>query len=336
MKARIMSFASLSRLGMAPLTVSVPILGALTVGEYINWSELLALGLVGLCAHIFGFALNDIIDYRLDKNLPVHQKHPLVTGEITRKQAWGFVLLQIPIALSVYKFFLNGTNFATLLLGASFGISVIYNLWSKWGKLPRIFPELALALAIGLLTIVGALHKTTILPIESIVFAFTLTLILLLLNSVPNHLKDIKTDQEFGVTSFVLSAGAKFEGQDKIIIPAKLVIYSAFLQIIISFCMIALLYLYQPTLFKSAIIILLTIYAGLHLRMILKMDSLVQLRRSIPFLNGFYNYFALGLFVIDKAPRSIITFYNFFVLALFVLPFGLAYRIWHNRYQLIN
>jgi len=330
------NFASLSRLVMAPLTMSIPALGALTVGENVGWRELLVLGLLGLCAHIFGFVLNDIIDFRLDKKIPSHQKHPLVTGEITHKQAWLFVLLQVPTALFLYKFLLNGTHSATLLLGGSFGISVIYNLWSKWGSLPRIFPELALALSVGLLAIVGALYKTTTLPINSIVFAFTLTIILLLLNSVPNHLKDIKTDQEFGVISFVLSVGSKFSGEDKIIVSPKLVSYSAFLQTIISFCMIALFYFYQPSLLKSAIIILLTIYAGLHLRMILKMDSLVQLRRSIPFLSGFYNYFALGLFVIDKAPKSIIVFYSFFVLALFALPFGLAYRIWRNRYQLIN
>src|SRR5688572_8684298 len=117
---------------MSPLTVSVPILGVLTSGEpNIPQSALVffALGLVGLSAHFFGFALNDLIDQSVDSTHPKRQRHPLIAGRLTRREAWLFVLIQIPFALGLYIFALQGTLGGVILLSLSGGCSIVYNLW---------------------------------------------------------------------------------------------------------------------------------------------------------------------------------------------------------------
>ena len=83
-------FAQLSRIYLAPFTVSIPILGALTVNPHLTIGNLFALGMVGLSAHIFGFSLNDAIDYSLDKATTSRQSRPLITGRISLLSAWLF------------------------------------------------------------------------------------------------------------------------------------------------------------------------------------------------------------------------------------------------------
>jgi len=321
---------------MAPLTVSVPILGALTTGGSFSIVQLLYLGLVGLCAHLFGFALNDLIDHPLDRTIAARQHHPLVTRTLAAWEAWAFTLIQVPLALGVYAFLLHGGSLGLGLLGLSILLSVVYNVWSKWGRLPRILPELALAGSIGVLTLTGALTNSPTLPSLTLLYAFAMTLLLLLVNSVPSGLKDLKTDAAYGAKSFVLSTGTRMVDTDQMCVSKALWIYSFAIQLLLMLCSALLIPMSPPHWVIVLLVVILHSYAALHLRMILALDSFRALRRSMPLLSGYYNYAAVALLLIGWMPVGLQLFYEVCTLMVLLVPLRLGYGVWRRRYGVVS
>ncbi|MEI6332615.1 MAG: UbiA family prenyltransferase [Pseudanabaena sp. ELA645] len=323
-----------SRALMSPLTISAPIMGWLTVSKYLSVYEFLSLGIVGFCFHLFGFALNDILDLNIDKNAPSRKKSPLVIGKVKLWEVWSFTLIQIPVMLAVYYFLIQGSTIGLIVLCSSIILGAIYDIWSKQGNLPKFLAELALASSIGMLSLVGALSKTEQISLKSIIFALSLTLLLLLLNSVPSGLKDLKTDFESGAKSFVISAGCRMRDSDQIFIPKKVWIYSTILQVLIIVSLVLMMQLFVISWQTNVLVVLLTIYAILHLRMILSLKSFTVLRRSDPLLNGFYNYYATSLFVLDLMPFYLKIFYILHISILLVKPWYQGIQVWRNGYFL--
>jgi 4-hydroxybenzoate polyprenyltransferase len=329
-------FAQLSRIYLAPFTVSIPILGALTVNPHLTIGNLFALGMVGLSAHIFGFSLNDAIDYSLDKATTSRQSRPLITGRISLLSAWLFGLIQVPVALFTYYVILHGSLGGTVLLGVSVILSIAYNSFSKRGPFPRIMPELSLALSVGTLCLCGAMTQSLSLPLRSCVFILALSLILMLTNSVPNHLKDIKTDSDSGFDSFVLAAGSRIIGNDEVKTSNFLWIYSIVLQVMIVTCMLALIALTRIHLIIGILVIFFVLYSSLHLRMLLSLKSFKQIRQSLPLLSGIYSYTALSLFVSGTFYGLLAVVYWLWVLMLVLFPALLAWQIWRTPYRAID
>jgi 4-hydroxybenzoate polyprenyltransferase len=332
LRHKLIALARLSRIGMSPLTMSVPVLGSLTTDKSLPLEHWIWLALVGLCAHIFGFGLNDLIDYPLDKNIRKH--HPLVTGEIARWQAWIWVLLPLPISFGVYHVLLHGSDTGFILLCSSIFASVIFNKWSKWGRIPSLLAEIGLAVSIGLLCLSGSAVDGQ-LTVQSIVFATTLAFVLMLLNSVPSGLKDIKTDSDFGVESFVISTGSKMLGEDQLFISPALRRYSLLLQstIFILFTSFFVILKSNPLIISIAII--LPIYAALHLRMILAVRSFHALRHSMPLLSGYFNFGALLILIIDRMPGLMQLIVVSFIVFLLQIPLRVGFRTWRRRYDVL-
>jgi len=330
---RLANFGRLGRIGMAPLTVSVPILGALSAevpfSPGLSAEQIIGLGALGLCAHLFGFALNDLIDYPLDATLP-NRCHPLVTGELSRRDAWLFTLFQVPLAFGIYLVILRGSNAGLFVVCMSILCSVIYNLWSKRSSLHRFLPELALAVSIGLLCGAGALIRADSVGLPSLLFALTLTFVLLSVNSVPSGLKDLKTDYEFGARSFVLVAGAQMLDDDQMIIHNTLRIYSLLLQVMILVGLLCVMVSVKIPLALGVLIGGLALYGGLHLRLILSLRSYVKLRRAMPLLSGYYHYVALALCLINWMPAWLQIAYAIATIALILLPWRLSLRMWRG------
>lgn len=331
MRKKIIALAILGRLGMSPLTMSVPVLGALSATDSLALGEILTLMLLGLCAHLFGFGLNDIIDHPIDQ--PVRQKHPLTSGWLKQWEAWIFVLFQLPLAPGIYYFWLQGQKVGLGVLILSIFLSVIYNLFSKRGFFSRLMAELSLAGSIGLLCAAGTLTQTENLPPESAIFATTLTLILLLLNSIPSGLKDLKTDEAFGAQSFVLAAGCTMLDDDHYFLPSRLRWYSGILQLTITSGIAFLLIEFRPALLLSILIMILTLYSALHLRMLLQITSFNAIRFSLPLLNGFYNYAALSLILVDRMPLWLQLLYVGLVIGLIAVPLRIGFGMLRYKLQ---
>ena len=311
---------------MSPLTISVPILGLFTAVSNPSPAQIFWLGLIGFCAHLFGFALNDIIDYPIDKASPYRQKSPLVAGQISLTQAWAFVLLQLIFVVLIYVILLRGTAVGFWLLIGSLIFSIVYNVWSKVGALPRIFAEISLAISVGLLCVAGTLSVQPSINYFIISYALTLTLISLLVNSVPSGLKDIKPDQEAGASSFVLSMGCFVIAEDQLYISSRLRLYALALQvgIVCSFFVVVqqvnLLNFYKITALPILIV------STVHLTRLLHMRSFKKLRRSGPLFSGFCNYFVLLLVLIPRFPIVLQLFIGFLLIAFLVRSVSMVRR----------
>lgn len=325
----------LSRIGMLPLSLSVPIIGALSLRQTLSLSQLLALAGIGMSAHFFGFVLNDLIDYRLDQNNPYRQGSLLVTGEVKHWQAWGFVLIQIPIAMGLYVSVLQGHANGFIGLGFSVGLSVVYNLFSKWRWLPRILAEFALALSVTLLGISGALAIRGTLPPDALLYCGTLGIVLLLVNSVPSGLKDIQYDQQFGARSFVLATGSSVTVDGNLLLTPFLRRYMISLQLVIVTLTILLGFLYQTGWVAWVLILVLEVYASLHILRILRIRHVDEFRRVILFLGGFYNYFALVMLIWWYLPLLAKVAVGLAMLQLLSIPFRRAWSLYRQRNKTI-
>jgi len=324
------ALANLSRANLAPLTMSVPLLGAFSAGIEMSGLELGGLALIGLCAHCFGFTLNDLIDLPFDRQAPYRQTGALITGRISRSAGWVFALFQVPLAIGTYAL-LGGQALGIGALCLSIALSAVYNLWSKSGRIARLLPELALAASISLLCFAGVLFQTGFPGWISHLFASELGLVLLLLNSVSSGMKDLKTDQATGARSFVLSTGSRMLDEDHMLVSPLLRIYCIILQAMMWLGGFGLLALNRPGWLLSILIIGLFIFGGLHLRMLLFTESFSVLRRSMPLLSGFYNYTALALLVIGSMPLWLGLVYGLFAIWLFSIPLGASWRVWRKR-----
>lgn len=296
------AYFNLMRGNMALLTLSVPVMGLLLLEVPYYWYQLICLCLLGLSAHAFGFGLNDIVDYPIDKTVPYRQKSPLVSGVIGRVEAWVFVLLQIPLSFALYIWALGGSGAGIIALSGSIAGSIIYNLWSKRGFLFRFVAELSLAASLALLLLAAVFVFVPQMPLYAVFFALALLFILLQLNSVPSGLKDIKTDSRFGAQSFVLSAGAKMLDEDKYQLSTFIYVYSFAIQVFIAFCLSLVAWLKLTPWYYCLPMALLWAYASVHLHQLLKINSCAQLLNFSPLLGGYFNYFSLTLLITSQMP----------------------------------
>jgi 4-hydroxybenzoate polyprenyltransferase len=326
----------LGRIGLSPLTISVPILGSATRLEEIAPGEAILLGAMGLCAHFFGFILNDVVDYPIDRTVPNRQRSPLISGQVTHREAMVFAFCQPLLALVLYLLALNGTSMGLGFLALSVALSLAYNLWSKQGKLPRFLAELSLALSVGVLCLSGALVKTAEIAPTSLIFSISLALVLLLLNSVSSGLKDIKTDLEYGARSFVISAGSYMVDEDRIFISPATKRYSLVLQVLLLLCLLLLVIAFPLPWYVVLGVFVLFTYGGAHLSIILACRSFRSLRRSGPLINGYCNYFALCLVALAWLPVFLKALYLLMISLALVGPWYVGFRSRSRRQRALQ
>lgn len=334
MSTRLKNYAILGRLPMSPLTISVPILSVYAIEE-VHLSLTIWMGLIGLglTTHLFGFALNDLIDHPVDRTHPSRQQHPLTTGGLSRGEAWVFTLLQIPLAFGFLLLCLSPNALAVAVLLASLLCSITYDVWSKWGRLPRLIPEVALAASVSLLGIATMLAHTPHPPTPAVLWAVVLGMGLLLLNSVSSGLKDLKSDWAYGARSFVIALGTRVEGEDGLWIPPALRRYSLILQMAVLIGTAYLWQAFQPPLLLWLLSLILSLYGALHLRMLLTLTSWRGLLASLPLLHGHYTYTALVLVVADRLPLLLQMLVALLVFSLLQTPLRLALTMWRRGYQ---
>ncbi|MBV6402517.1 MAG: hypothetical protein CNIPEHKO_02829 [Anaerolineales bacterium] len=321
---------------MAPLTMSVPVVGAFAENRQISPEAIIGLCLIGLFAHAFGFSLNDLIDAKVDRANPSRQLSPLVTGQIPIETAVVFTVFQVPAAFFVYLFVFDSSVISLQLIGMSMALSVLYNLFSKRGRFPRLLAEISLAASIGCLCLLGSSTQSSPLSLGARLITLALTLILLLLNSVPNHLKDLLADHGSGHSNFALSVGVTINEDGEIFIPRTLWIYFAAIQLAIIACVIALLSIFETPPLQSLLSILFMVLSGLHLRNLLLRESFIEIRKSYPLLNGYYNYLALSLILMPWAPSFWILCYWLVVAGFALLPVLFAWQVFRNPYRLVQ
>jgi 4-hydroxybenzoate polyprenyltransferase len=202
-------YIEITRLFNMGLTAVAPVLGALSMWNIHTMSllKLFILFIIGSLAHIYGFALNDVIDIRVDKLSKDLSARPLVRGSITRRKVAVFA-----ISCMIGSFLLSLVFFSELLqylllifiLLIAYFFATVYDIASK--KYPGM--DLFVAGAVFFLILFGASTIGTPTLLAYIV-AFIGGLQVLFMNMINGAIKDIDHDKQGSANTIAIRLGAR-------------------------------------------------------------------------------------------------------------------------------
>ena len=206
---KLREYLKLARSFNAVLTGVSPVMGAIAMGG--NDIFLLALlFLVGFLGHTFGFVLNDIIDYKIDKSSKEIRDRPLVSGTISVHNAWTFALASMIGAFVIAGYIAVSTsNYAPLIvLFISAAFIAFYDAISK--KFP--FTDIFVALGIFFLVLYGS--ATVVESLEHITYLAWIVCVLasiqvLFMQIVAGGMKDIENDFKKGAKTAAIKLGVR-------------------------------------------------------------------------------------------------------------------------------
>ncbi len=215
---KVAAYARLLRIpGLGGLAIP-PVIAALTVGVY-DFYNLAILFVIGVFAAIYGFVLNDYADVELDKLIKELHGKPLVSGEISKKNA---IAISVFLILFTFLFIfilwrgetLDDFKFAALICIFLAGIlGSFYNLYGK----KIVGSDFLVAISVAFVFLFGALSFGEPTIFTWIIFLLTFNN-LTHMNAVEGGIKDADHDYIMGVKNIALSSGVKVDG-DKIFIP---------------------------------------------------------------------------------------------------------------------
>ena len=104
---KIRSYASFFKLRLASLVVFSAALGYLIAADTINWFDFLMLSLGGFLVTGSSNGYNQIIEVNLDRLMDRTKNRPLVTGKMSRQEAYILATLSGIIGISILWYFLN-------------------------------------------------------------------------------------------------------------------------------------------------------------------------------------------------------------------------------------
>lgn len=222
----IREYLKLARSFNAVLTGVSPVMGAISMQQY-DIFTLFLLFLVGFLGHTYGFVLNDIIDYKLDKSSAEIGDRPLISGTISIRKAWVFGILSMTIAfvIAFYIGYVNQNYFPVTLLVMSAFFITIYNIISK--KLPAM--DIFVALGIFFLILYGAsitadsIHAITKLAWIVCVLG---SIQVLFMQFIAGGMKDIENDFKRGAKTLAVALNVRvIDGNLKISTSFKTLAY---------------------------------------------------------------------------------------------------------------
>ena len=215
---KVAAYARLLRIpGLGGLAIP-PVIAALTVGVY-DFYNLVILFVIGAFAAIYGFVLNDYADVELDKLIKELHGKPLVSGDISKKNA---IAISVFLILFTFLFIfilwrgetLDDFKFAALICIFLAGIlGSFYNLYGK----KIVGSDFLVAISVAFVFLFGALSFGEPTIFTWIIFLLTFNN-LTHMNAVEGGIKDADHDYMMGVKNIALSSGVKVDG-DKIFIP---------------------------------------------------------------------------------------------------------------------
>jgi 4-hydroxybenzoate polyprenyltransferase len=202
-------YVEITRLFNMGLTAVAPVLGALSMWniETTSLPQLTLLFIIGCLAHTYGFVLNDVIDFNLDKLSIELTARPLVRGSITRRRAVFFALFCMIGSFLLSIFFYEKPLPYILLFGIlviAYFLATVYDVTSK--KFPGM--DIFVAGAVFFLILFGASTVGTPTALAWVV-ALIGGLQVLFMNMINGAIKDIDHDKEGKAHTVAIWLGAK-------------------------------------------------------------------------------------------------------------------------------
>ena len=219
-------YLKLSRSFNAVLTGVSPVMGAIAMEQY-NILTLFLLFLISFFGHTYGFVLNDIIDYNIDKTSKEISDRPLVSGTISIKKAWIYAIFSMMISfiIAFYLALTTSIYYPIIVLALSAVFVTIYDLISK--KIPGM--DIILTTSIFFLILYGA--STFVKDIFNVTKLALIVCILgsiqvLFMNAIAAGMKDIENDYKRGARTLAIKMGVKIiDGELKVPITFKSLAY---------------------------------------------------------------------------------------------------------------
>ena len=219
-------YLKLSRSFNAVLTGVSPVMGAIAMEQY-DILTLFLLFLIGFFGHTYGFVLNDIIDYNIDKTSKEISDRPLVSGTISIKKAWIYAIFSMMISFIIASYLALTTSiyYPIIVLALSAVFVTIYDLISK--KIPGM--DIILTTSIFFLILYGA--STVVKDIFDVTKLALIVCILgsiqvLFMNAIAAGMKDIENDYKRGARTLAIKMGVRIiDGKLKVPITFKSLAY---------------------------------------------------------------------------------------------------------------
>ncbi|MFO7678005.1 MAG: UbiA prenyltransferase family protein [Thermoplasmatota archaeon] len=206
---KIREYLKLARSFNAVLTGISPVMGAIAMQQY-DLSILFLLFLVGFLGHTYGFVLNDIVDYKIDKSSKEIKDRPLISGTISLKNAKLFAYFSLSGSLIVGLFlaYITQIYFPVIILLISGFFITIYNLISKKYPFTDIFVSLGIFFLIlyGSFTVEGTFSSLT-----NWVWFICLagSIQTLFMQIVAGGMKDVENDFKKGAHTLAIQLGVR-------------------------------------------------------------------------------------------------------------------------------
>jgi 4-hydroxybenzoate polyprenyltransferase len=215
---KVAAYARLLRIpGLGGLAIP-PVIAALTVGVY-DFYNLVILFVIGAFVAIYGFVLNDYADVELDKLINELHGKPLVSGDISKKNAIAICVFSILFTfLFIFILWRGETldNFKFAALICIFLAGILGSFYNLYGK-KIVGSDFIVAISVAFVFLFGALSFGEPTVFTWIIFLLTFNN-LTHMNAVEGGIKDADHDYMMGVKNIALSSGVKVDG-DKIFIP---------------------------------------------------------------------------------------------------------------------
>jgi 4-hydroxybenzoate polyprenyltransferase len=220
----IREYLKLARSFNVGLTALAPVLGAVAMQKF-ELLHLLLLFLIGFFGHSYGFALNDILDLKIDKTSKGIYDRPLVSKKIILRNAWifAFSCALIFFLLALYISWKTNQYFPFIILVLSSILITIYDLISK--KYPAM--DIFVAGAIFLLILYGASTVSINITLLAWIVCVLGTIQVLFMQFIAGGLKDIENDFRRGAKTLAIKMGVRMErGLIKTTYSFKILAYS--------------------------------------------------------------------------------------------------------------
>jgi len=187
LKTMVVEYAKLSSTHFIFLTAVIPVTGAIAMGEK-NLISLTIVFLIGLSAHVYGFAFNHYIDIEVDRLINQISKRPLPSGSISKKNAFIFILLVFLSGFILTLYFYGVLLLLLYLVGIY--LASIYDIYSK--RISGMDFILAASVITGV--IFGAATVSFTFPNIVLIFCVLAFLQTLNLNLIAGGIKDADHD----------------------------------------------------------------------------------------------------------------------------------------------
>ncbi len=187
LKFTLFEFAKLSSAHFVFLTAIIPVAGAIAMGQK-DLFLLTVVFLVGLAAHIFGFAFNHYMDIDVDRLIDHISRRPLPSGSISKKHALLYILCVFILGFLLTLYFFGVQLLLLYLLGIAF--AALYDIYSK--RISGMDFVLAASVVMGV--VFGAATVSFQFPSIILIFCVLAFLQTLNLNLVAGGIKDADHD----------------------------------------------------------------------------------------------------------------------------------------------